>query len=106
MMVFSRIGWRNSQTMGVVLVCVVASGSTVFAADEKAAPSGGVVDQIGRSVKNLATKIENEVAGAVKKLEGSETPKKVGNEVKRSANVLGEKVEEAGKKLKESFKPD
>lgn len=105
-MVFSRIGRRNSQTMLVVLVCVVASGSHVFAADEQAAPSGGVVDQIGTSVKNLATKIEKEVTGVVRKLEDSETPKKVGNEVKRSANVLGEKVEEAGKKLKESFKSD
>lgn len=105
-MVLRRIGWRNSKAMGIVLVYVVASGSQVFAAGEKAAPSGGVIDQIGMSVKNLATKIEKEVTGAVKKLEDSETPKKVGNEVKRSANVLGEKVEEAGKKFKESFKPD
>jgi hypothetical protein len=46
------------------------------------------------------------VSGMVKKLEESETPKKVGNELKRSAESLGRKVEKAGKKLKESSKPE
>jgi hypothetical protein len=46
------------------------------------------------------------VTDVVKKFEDSETPKKVGNELKRSAEALGEKVEQAGKKLKESFKSD
>ena len=54
----------------------------------------------------MATKIEQEVSGLVKKLQESETPKKVGNELKRSAEALGQKVEEAGKKLKESFKSE
>jgi hypothetical protein len=44
------------------------------------------------------------VSSLVKKLEESETPKKVGNELKRSAESLGQKIEAAGKKLKESFK--
>jgi hypothetical protein len=42
----------------------------------------------------------------VKKLEESETPKKVGNELKRSAESLGQQVEGAEKKMKESFKSD
>jgi len=42
----------------------------------------------------------------VKKHEESETPKKVGNELKRSAESLGHKVEQAGRKLKDSFKSE
>jgi hypothetical protein len=57
-------------------------------------------------LKNTATKIEKEVSSVVKKLEESETPKKVGNELKRSAESLGQKVEQAGKKLKESLKSE
>jgi hypothetical protein len=44
------------------------------------------------------------VSSVVKKLEESETPKKVGNELKRSAESFGQKIEEARDKLKESFK--
>ena len=87
----------------LVLLC---AGVVVWAADDKAKESSGVVDQVGTSVKNLATKIEKEVTSAVKKLEESETPKKVGNELKRSAESLGQKVEQAGEKLKKSFKPE
>lgn len=57
-------------------------------------------------MKHTATKIEQELSGMVKKLEESETPKKVGNELKRSAESLGQKVEGAGKKLKESFRSE
>jgi len=42
----------------------------------------------------------------VKKLEESETPKKVGNELKRSAESVGQRVEQAGKNLNEFFKFD
>jgi hypothetical protein len=55
-------------------------------------------------LKNTATNIEKEVSSVVKKLEESETPKKVGNELKHSAESLGQKIEEAREKLKESFK--
>jgi hypothetical protein len=55
-------------------------------------------------LKNTATNIEKEVSSVVKKLEESETPKKVGNELKQSAESLGQKIEEAREKLKESFK--
>lgn len=73
-------------------------------AGEETSKDQGVVDQIGTSFKSLATTIEKEVTGIVKKLEESETPKKVGHELKRSAESLGEKVERAGRKVKESFK--
>lgn len=66
----------------------------------------GVVSQIGTALKNAATRIEQGVTSVVKQLEESETPKKIGNELKRSANALGEKAEQAGKKLKESFKSE
>jgi hypothetical protein len=75
-------------------------------AGEEKSKDQGMADQIGASVKNLATKIEKEVTGVVKKLEESETPKKVGAELKRSADSLGEKVEQAGKKVKESLKSE
>lgn len=81
-------------------------GDVVMAADDKVKESDGVVDKVGTSVKNLAAKIEKEVTGVVKKLEESETPKKVGNELKRSAESLGQKVEEAGKKVKEAFRSE
>ena len=58
------------------------------------------------ALKNTATKIKQEVSSVVKKLEESETPKKVGNELKRSAESLGQKVVQAGEKLKESFKSE
>jgi len=88
----------------VVFVCGAVTGALAVEPEGKGKESGGVVDQIGASVKSLAEKIEKEVTGAVKKLEDSDTPKKVGNELKRSANSLGEKAEQAGQKLKESFK--
>ncbi|MEC4889241.1 MAG: hypothetical protein RI101_04200 [Nitrospira sp.] len=88
----------------VVFVCGAATGALAVEPEGKGKESAGVVDQIGTSVKSLAEKIEKEVTGAVKKLEDSETPKKVGTELKRSANSLGEKAGQAGQKLKESFK--
>lgn len=90
--------------LAVVLACGAVTGALAVEPEGNGKESGGVVDQIGTSVKSLAEKIEKEVTGAVKKLEESDTPKKVGTELKRSANSLGEKVEQAGQKLKESFK--
>jgi hypothetical protein len=55
-------------------------------------------------LKNTETKIAQEVSDVVKKLEESETPKKVGNELQRSAESSGQKVVRAGKKLKDPFK--
>lgn len=85
---------------------VIGSPGIAPAADDKATEAPGVVDQVEATVKHAATTIEREITGVMKKLEESETPKKVGNELKRSAEVLGEKVEQAGKKLKESFKSE
>ena len=104
-MVFS---WRNGHTgiAGVllVIVCTVGVADLVLAGDDKTKEPAGILDQVGTALKNMATKIEQEVSSLVKKLEESETPKKVGNELKRSAESLGQKIEAAGKKLKESFK--
>lgn len=99
------VSCRRLRSVGSLfsVLFVLGWGDCVSAGDDKTKGSGGVVDQIGTSVKNLATNIEKEVTGAVKKLEESETPKKVGDELKRSAESLGEKVERAGKKLKDSF---
>ena len=66
--------------------------------DEKTKEPAGVVDQVGTALKNMATKIEQEVSSLVKKLEESETPKKVGNELKRSAESLGQKNRSGGEK--------
>lgn len=63
----------------------------------------GVVDQVETAIKNAGAGLEHEVIDGMKKLENSETPKKVGNELKRPAEALGKTVEHAGKKLKESF---
>ena len=90
----------------LVIVCSLGMAGLVLAGDDKTKEPVGVVDQVGTALKNTATKIEQELSGAVKKLEESETSKKVGNELKRSAEYLGQKVEGAGKKLKESFKSD
>ena len=89
-----------------MIVCIVGIANFVQAADNKTKEPAGVVDQVGTALKNTATKIEQQVSGVVKKLEESETPKKVGNELKRSAESLGQKVEEAGRKVKESFKSE
>jgi hypothetical protein len=102
--------WRNGQ-IGIaevvfVIVCTLGAADLVLAGDDKTKEPAGVVDQVDTALKNMATKIEQEVSGLVKKLQESETPKKVGNELKRSAEALGQKVEEAGKKLKESFKSE
>ena len=80
-----------------MIVCIVGMANFVQATDNKTKEPAGVVDQVGTALKNTATKIEQQVSGVVKKLEESETPKKVGNELKRSAESLGQKVEEAGK---------
>ena len=87
-----------------VIVCTLGVADLVLAGDDKTKEPAGVVDQVGTALKNTVTKIEKEVSSVVKKLEESETPKKVGNELKRSAESLGQKIEEAGEKLKESFK--
>jgi hypothetical protein len=100
--------WRKCQTgiarIVFVIVYTLGVADLVLAGDDKTKEPAGVVDQVGTALKNTATKIEKEVSSVVKKLEESETPKKVGNELKRSAESLGQKIEEAGEKLKESFK--
>jgi hypothetical protein len=83
-----------------------AAGGGGLAAEDPAQKSPRALDQIETAVKNAAPKLEQEVTGLVKKLEDSETSKKVGHELKRSAEALGEKVEQAGKKLKDSFKSE
>ena len=106
-MVFS---WRNGQIgiAGIIFVIVCSLGvvDLVLAGDAKSKGPAGVVDQVGTALKNTATRIEQEVSSVLKKLEESETPKKVGNELKRSAESLGQKVEQAGKNLKDSFKSE
>lgn len=100
---------ENSATIPVAVAVMVGSLCLVgraMAAEGEAKENPGVVDQVGTAVKNAATRLEKEVTGIVKKLEDSETPKKVGNEIKRSAESLGQKAEEAGKKLKQSFKSE
>ena len=84
--------WRNGR-MGIagivfVIVCTLGVAEGVLAGDNKTEEPAKVVDQVGTAVKHTATKIEQEVSGVVKKLEESETPKKVGNELKRSAESL------------------
>jgi cell shape-determining protein MreC len=92
----------------LLLICgiFVAMGQIAQAADEKTKEGLGTVDQIGMKVKQFATKVEREVGGVVKKLEESETPKKIRAELERSVNSLGDKIEQAGKQLKNSFKLD
>ena len=89
-----------------VIVCSLGVVDLVLAGDAKSKEPAGVVDQVGTALKNTTTRIEQEVSSVVKKLEESETPKKVGNELKRSAESLGQKVEQAGKNLKDSFKSE
>ena len=99
---------KVTNTTCLLLICgsFVAMGEIAQAADEKTKEGPGAVDQIGMKVKELAAKIEREVAGVVKKLEESETPKKIGTELKRSVNSLGDKIEQAGKQLKGSSKSE
>lgn len=79
---------------------------TAVAAERNTNETSGLATQIGTALKNAGRKIEQGVTSVVKQLEESETPKKIGNELKRSATVIGEKVEQVGKKLKESFKTE
>jgi hypothetical protein len=92
----------------LLLMCgsFVAMGEIALAADQKNREGSGAVDQIGMKVKEFATKIEREVAGVFKKLEESETPKRIAAELERSANSFGERIEQAGRQLKKSFKSD
>lgn len=104
-MVSGRV--RTAATAACFSVVAFWSGQgSALAADEKSKQDSGVVDQVGTAVKNTAKKIEQEVKGLVKKIEENETPKKVGKELERSAQSLGEQVGQAGKKLKGSFKSD
>ena len=75
---------------GIVLViaCSLGVADLVLAGDDKTKEPAGVVDQVGTALKNTATKIEQEMSSVVKKFEESETPKKAGNELKRSAESL------------------
>ena len=81
-------------------------GQIVQAADEKIKEGPGAVDQMGMKVKEFATRVEREVAGVFKKLEESETPKKIRTELERAVHSLGEKIERAGKQINNSFKSD
>jgi hypothetical protein len=101
-----RNGWMGIAGILFVIVCSLGVADLVVAGDDKTKQPDGVVDQVGTALKNTATKIEQEVSSVVKKFEESETPKKVGNELKRSAESLGRKIEGAGKNLKESFKSE
>ena len=71
-----------------VVVCSLGVAALVLAGDDKTKEPAGAVDQVGTGLKNTATKIEQELSSMLKKLEESETPKKVGNELKRSAESL------------------
>ena len=86
-----------------VIVCILGAADGVLAGDQKTKEPTGVVDQVGTALKQTATKIGQEASSVVKQLEESETPKKVGRELKRSAESLGKKVGDAGNKLKDSF---
>ncbi len=92
--------WLVVGSLSAVGMAAAADGN----AKDKPAP--GVMDQVGTAAKNAAAKLEQEVTGLAKKLQESETPKKVGNELKRSAESLGHKIEETGNKLKQSFKSE
>ena len=103
------IGRRTRTTViwvGVMGFSALWGISMAVAAERNIQEPPGVVSQIGTAFENAATKIEQGVASVVKQLEESETPKKIGNELKRSATVIGEKSEQAGKKLRESFKSE
>lgn len=88
----------------ITIVCLWP-GST-WAEEKKKNAEPGIVEQVETAVKNAADKVGKSFNSAVKQVEESETPKKVGNELQRSAESLGKKVEEAGKKLKQSFKSE
>jgi hypothetical protein len=64
---------------------------------------GGVAGQIEPSLKSLAIENEKVPMDADKNLEESEMPKKVGTKLKRSAESLGLKVEEAEGTAKKAF---
>jgi hypothetical protein len=103
------IGRRTRATViwvGVMGFSALWCLGTAVAAEGNTKEPPGLASQIGTALKNAGTKIEQGVTSVVKQLEESETPKKIGNELKRLANALGEKVEQAGKKLKESFKTE
>lgn len=100
------VSCRVSVAARMGLAGVIALGGpagNLWASEEPSKPVSGVVDQAGTVIKNAAARLEHEVIDVMKKFESSETPKKVGNELKRSAEALGETVEQAGKKLKETF---
>lgn len=72
---------RVRGTLIVACMGVVAVGSltgTLWASEEAAKPTSGVVDQMEKAIKHAATKLEHEMTDVVKKLEDSETPKKEG----------------------------
>lgn len=92
--------WRNGQ-MGIagilfVIACTLGVADLVLAGDDKTKEPAGVVDQVGTALKNTATKIEQEVSSVVKKLEESETPKKVGNDIETIGRVIRSKSRRGG----------
>ena len=66
----------------VVVVCFLGAAGFVLVGNKKTKEPAGVVDQVGTALRNTATKIEQELSSVVKKIEESETPTKVGNELK------------------------
>lgn len=95
---------RRFFALMITVVCFWP-GST-WAEEKKKHAEPGIVEQVETAVKNAAAKVGDSFNSAVKQVEESETPKKVGRELQRSAESLGKKVEEAGKKLKQSFKSE
>ena len=105
----SRESGRILPAKGLLLVCLVpvlGLWPGPASAEEKKTPEPGFVEQIETELKQAAVKVEEGFSSVVKQFEESETPKKVGNELKRSAESLGQSLEDAGKKLKQSFKSD
>ncbi len=96
-----------SSRLFIYLISVICLWfGSASAEDKKTKAEPGIVEQLEAALKNAAAKVEKGFTDTVKQIQESETPKKVGKEVKRSAESLGQKVEEAGKKLKQSFKSE
>ncbi|MGH7221461.1 MAG: hypothetical protein ACREI1_14170 [Nitrospiraceae bacterium] len=72
-----RNGRMGIAGIEIVIECTLGVADFVLAGDNKTKEPAGCVDQVGTALKHTATKIEQEVSSVVKKLEDSETHKKV-----------------------------
>jgi hypothetical protein len=98
---------RVSSRLFICLIPVMCLWSGLASAeDKKTKAEPGIVEQLEIALANAAAKVEKGFTDTVKQIQEIETPKKVSKEVKRSAESLGQKVEEAGRKLKQSFKSE